>query len=113
MVKLLSVVKGRKAGVFLAATACSVAPATAFAQDGPRLREEILVTARKREESLLEIPVAVSTLNQDEIITRSIFDTADLSEATGTTDCPGSPASMNLMANEGSTLSLAEKGTTR
>lgn len=41
-----------------------------------------MVTARKREETLLEIPVAVSTLNQDQIIERGIFDTAQLSDFT-------------------------------
>lgn len=66
----------------LAVTASAALPHTALAQQERLVQEEIVVTARKREETLLEIPVAVSTLNQDDIITRSIFDTADLSNFT-------------------------------
>jgi len=44
--------------------------------------EEITVTARKRTESLLEIPVSVSALSQDDIINRGITDTESLSQYT-------------------------------
>jgi len=75
----------RLAGLTAGLTALSLLPVTGFAaahEEGEVLQEEIVVTARKREESLLEIPVAVSTLNQKEIIERSIIDTEQLSAYT-------------------------------
>lgn len=75
----------RLSGLTVGLTACSLVPLTGFAaahSEGAALQEEIVVTARRREESLLEIPVAVSTLNQDEIIERGVFDTQDLSAFT-------------------------------
>jgi iron complex outermembrane receptor protein len=75
----------RLAGLTAGLTAFSLLPLTGFAEahsEGAALQEEIVVTARRREESLLEIPVAVSTLNQNEIIERSIIDTQSLSAYT-------------------------------
>ena len=68
--------------VAVAAASTSLIPATVYGQSERLVQEEVLVTARKREETLLEIPVAVSTLNQDQIIERGIFDTAQLSDFT-------------------------------
>ena len=69
--------KGAK--VVFGLVACSLVPVAGFAQKSSGIQDEIVVTARKREESLLEIPVAVSTLDQDQIIERSIIDTESLS----------------------------------
>jgi iron complex outermembrane receptor protein len=68
--------------VAVAVATCSLVPVAAYSQDESRVVEEIVVTARMREETLLEIPVAVSVLNQDQIIERGIFDTAQLSDFT-------------------------------
>ena len=51
---------------------------TAFAQDDDALLEEILVTARKREESLLEIPVAITAFSRDDILAADIDELADV-----------------------------------
>ncbi len=44
--------------------------------------EEITVTARKRTETVLEIPVAVTAFSQEDITQKGILDTADLSTFT-------------------------------
>ena len=44
--------------------------------------EEITVTARKRDETLLEIPVSVSALSQADIVNRGIIDSESLSQFT-------------------------------
>ncbi len=44
--------------------------------------EEVIVTARKREESLMEIPTAVSVYGFDEIDRRGFFNLEDISDAT-------------------------------
>jgi iron complex outermembrane receptor protein len=60
----------------LGATALSLAaPACAWAQSSI---EEIVVTARKREESLQEVPVAVSTLAGDQLQAQGINNNQDL-----------------------------------
>lgn len=68
--------------VVSAAIAASVATALvppSFAQDGANLvLEEIVVTARKREETLLETPVAVSVLSSVEIEAKGVRDLTDV-----------------------------------
>ena len=50
----------------------------AVAQDGARTLEEIVVSARKRDESLQDVPVAVSAFGVEEIMNRGIRDVADV-----------------------------------
>jgi len=52
---------------------------TATAEDDVAVQDTIYVTARKRQETQLEIPVSVSALSQDAIDERGITDAADLS----------------------------------
>ena len=62
-----------------AATLATVAPVTSVqAQDAGAMLEEIVVTARRREESLLDVPVAISVLNSDFIAESNILDHYDL-----------------------------------
>lgn len=65
----------------LAAT--SGAPAAYAAVEGQRTQvlEEVLVTARKREESVLAVPVAMSVLSGDMLEQRAINDMDDLARA--------------------------------
>ncbi len=77
--KVFSLISKQAPRAILAVAACSLLPVPGLSQ---ALQEEIVVTARKRDETLLEIPVAVSTLNQDQIIERSILDTESLSAFT-------------------------------
>jgi iron complex outermembrane receptor protein len=44
--------------------------------------DEVIVTARKREESLLDVPLAMTALSSDELETRRISSLADLATAT-------------------------------
>ena len=74
-----------KAGVAITSLACfSLVPLTGYAASHTEgeMMQEIVVSARKREETLLEVPIAVSTLNQEQIIERSIIDTQELSAFT-------------------------------
>ena len=61
-------------GVFFA-----TAPAPAGAQDS---LEEVIVTARKREESLLEVPVSITVMNRDLIRDAAILSQEDLFQMT-------------------------------
>lgn len=68
-------------GIALAST-CLTLPLGAAAQGSSVVLAEVVVTARKREESVLEIPVSVTTLSQDQIVDRGIVDTQELSNFT-------------------------------
>ena len=65
----------------LAAIAAAVASAlagTAAAQDAPSGLEEVTVTAQRREQSLQDVPIAVSAFSAEQLTTRNIVDTYDL-----------------------------------
>ena len=49
---------------------------------GANALEEIVVTARRREENLMEVPVSVSVLNSDLLMDPSVVDQFDLYELT-------------------------------
>jgi iron complex outermembrane receptor protein len=54
----------------LTAFVCSIAPGAALAQDEeqqPGMLEEIIVTAQKREQTLMEVPVAVSAITGESV----------------------------------------------
>ena len=46
-----------------AALTTSLQVSTAFAQDSESMLEEVMVTARKREESLAETPIAITAIS--------------------------------------------------
>jgi iron complex outermembrane receptor protein len=54
-----------------AAARCTAGPSAAVILEGERL-EEILVTARKRDEALLDVPVAVNAFSAEEIASAGI-----------------------------------------
>ncbi|MDX2221738.1 MAG: TonB-dependent receptor [Rhodospirillaceae bacterium] len=65
--------------------ATTVSALALFALDGPTMAQsapvdEIVVTARKREESLLEVPVSVSALSQGQLDNADIDNPIDLSD---------------------------------
>ena len=69
------------------ASALALAGGQAFAQDGEAAEEGedqnvIIVTARAREETLLEVPLAISVVDQTQIQERGLQTTADLSAYT-------------------------------
>ncbi|TVQ44892.1 MAG: TonB-dependent receptor [Gammaproteobacteria bacterium] len=50
----------------------------AYAQEGGARLDEVVVTAQRREQSLQEIPVAVSAFTGEELVNRGVFETSDL-----------------------------------
>ncbi|MEQ8207395.1 MAG: TonB-dependent receptor plug domain-containing protein, partial [Woeseia sp.] len=60
----------------------ATAPATiTYAQNsevGELMIEEIIVTSRKREESLVEVPMNIATVNEQEILARNLFKKEDI-----------------------------------
>lgn len=65
-----------------AATAQDVPSAAAAAQDDTAQGEEILVTARRREESLQDTPIAISAFSAETLIERQVLQTQDLERIT-------------------------------
>jgi iron complex outermembrane receptor protein len=65
-----------------AAVALLVTTSPASAQDGAIALEEVVVTARKREESLQDVPVAISVFSADLLADANLFDVQDLYELT-------------------------------
>jgi iron complex outermembrane receptor protein len=67
----------------LSAVAGTAAPATAFAQDGGAIGlEEIVVTAQKRTESLLEVPLSLQALSGEALVDRGVQTITDLETVT-------------------------------
>lgn len=64
------------------ATAIALPTSAAMAQQGARTLDEITVTARKIEESLQQVPVAVTALSADDIATRGIEGLSDVARFT-------------------------------
>jgi iron complex outermembrane recepter protein len=58
------------------------APTQSFAQDAFSLLEEVVVTARKREESLQDVPVSISVLSSDMLVDAGIRTAYDLFDMT-------------------------------
>jgi len=58
------------------------APTLTSEQDGFSLLEEVIVTARKREESLQDVPVSISVLNSDMLVEAGIRNAYDLFDMT-------------------------------
>ncbi|WP_428101255.1 TonB-dependent receptor plug domain-containing protein [Candidatus Rariloculus sp.] len=66
--------------------------APVLAQEGAAVIEEIVVTARRREENLQEVPIAVSAFNAEELESRSIENIRDLQMALPNVDIRGGGA---------------------
>lgn len=69
-----------KSGFTLLLLASVAMPMPSFAQDENGVLEEIIVTARKRDESLFDIPVAVSALSKDALDKAGITNPTELSD---------------------------------
>ena len=65
------------AGLFL-----GLAPSAAAQGDGVNAIEEIIVTARKREDTLQEVPLSVTAFTNDQLQRRSFRDLQDISQET-------------------------------
>ncbi|MCU0760611.1 MAG: TonB-dependent receptor plug domain-containing protein, partial [Steroidobacteraceae bacterium] len=68
------------AGAVVAAVAAALNPATASAQDSAdvSLLEEVVVTARKREETLIDVPVSIAVLTAKDIEQKGIQNLYDV-----------------------------------
>ncbi len=69
-----------KIGTLLAATVAAAIAGTASAQDAPATGglDEVTVTAQRREQSLQDVPIAISAFSADQLTSRNIVDTYDL-----------------------------------
>ncbi len=67
--------------------------APVVAQEGAGLIEEIVVTARRREENLQEVPIAISALNTEDIELRNIDNTENLNVLIPNVDIRGGSTS--------------------
>jgi len=59
--------------------ACAMAPGAALAQSGEHGLEEIIVTAQKREQSVQDVPIAVTAVTQETLTANRISTVNDLS----------------------------------
>ncbi|SHE94669.1 iron complex outermembrane recepter protein [Microbulbifer donghaiensis] len=76
-----------------------VAAPQVFAQQSAQAMEEVVVSARRREESLQEVPQAVSALSGEEMLIAGVSDLADLqSQAPGLTVYPARATSSTVTA---------------
>jgi len=68
------------AGSAVVGAMCLLSPATAFAQgdDAQRTVDEIVVTAQKREQSLQDVPIVVTSVNAQQIQDAGVRDIKDL-----------------------------------
>jgi iron complex outermembrane receptor protein len=74
--------RARRKASLLCATAIAaamwLAPSAAFAQDGASNSDEIVITARRRDETLSRVPVAVTALSEAELVERAVRTDSDL-----------------------------------
>ncbi|MCK9562992.1 MAG: TonB-dependent receptor plug domain-containing protein, partial [Bacteroidales bacterium] len=56
--------------------------APVLAQQGALALEEIIVTARRREESMQEVPISMTVFNQDQLDARNVFTASDIATYT-------------------------------
>ena len=95
-------------GSALAASLLLIPAAPAQSQEGTEFQlEEIVVTARKREENLQEVPVAISVFTGDVLLERGILSTRDLyantpglNYDTGFDQNAGTPAIRGVVSQE-------------
>ena len=71
------------AGSALAAAISSV-PTVAIAQDGPQL-EEVVVTAQRREQSMQDVPVAVTAVTGDELAAAQVDSIVNIQQLSSST----------------------------
>ena len=65
----------------LSLSIAAVFPAVAQTTDGVEGLEEIVVTARKRQESLQEVPIAISVMSANDLKNKGVFSTSDLNNS--------------------------------
>ena len=62
----------------IAALAAALVVAGANAQETPRMLEETVVTAQKREQALMDVPLSVQAITAEDLATRGTTDYSDL-----------------------------------
>ncbi|MEQ8934368.1 MAG: TonB-dependent receptor plug domain-containing protein, partial [Amphiplicatus sp.] len=70
------------AGSSLGAALVAAPMAPAYAQDGAAVSDEIIVSARRRDESLKDVPVAVSAFSGDALEQTGVLDLTDIEAIT-------------------------------
>jgi len=76
--------RGLSTAITTGLLAMSMLPTTALAQDGveeeSNILEEVIVTATRREESLMEVPIAVTAFTSDELANFGVLDITYISQ---------------------------------
>ena len=101
---------GLVAGLAIVATAALLPLPAASAQTGDGYLEEIVVTAQKREQSLAEVPIAISVLGADDVALRDITSIQTLSRFAPNlrvTPAPGTATSSQIAIRGGVTINPA------
>lgn len=65
-------------GCFIALSTFTGLPTVLASEDGANLIEEVVVTARRREEVAQEVPIPITALNQEQLIARNITEIRDI-----------------------------------
>ncbi|MGE0386821.1 MAG: TonB-dependent receptor [Gammaproteobacteria bacterium] len=99
------------AGAILAATAVPVAAQGGGRAAGAGAIEEVMVTARRREEAVTEVPLAVTAFSADQLETKNIQNTADLVKITPGLNISGAGSVVNpFIVIRGASRALAGAG---
>ena len=88
------------AGAVSAALA-GYAPAHVHAQDTASILEEVIVSARKRDENIQDVPQAVISFNMEQIAKQGIANLEDLSKFAPSMTVVGSSAGLNKIVFRG------------
>ena len=65
-------------GCFIALSTFTGLPTVLASEDGANLIEEVVVTARRREEVAQDVPIPITALNQEQLIARNITEIRDI-----------------------------------
>jgi iron complex outermembrane receptor protein len=71
-----------KAALCLTTALCSIAAAPAWAQEGGQTLGEVVVTARRTEERLQDVPISITVFNQEQLSNRNVISAGDLATYT-------------------------------
>ena len=108
--RALGLLAGLVAGLAIVAAAALLPAPAASAQTGDGYLEEIVVTAQKREQSLAEVPIAISVLGADDVALRDITSIQTLSRFAPNlrvTPAPGTATSSQIAIRGGVTINPA------
>ena len=77
-------------GCFIALSTFTGLPTVLASEDGANLIEEVVVTARRREEVAQDVPIPITALNQEQLIARNITEIKDIEKMSPNTSIQNS-----------------------